>query len=92
MRTVTMSQFGRSFATRGRGEELRDEVVHSLDQGEPILVLDFAGVTNLTYSFADEFVGKFIEAHPEVEVRIENAASSFAGTLERARNARSAIC
>jgi anti-anti-sigma regulatory factor len=53
----SVRDFGTTFATRERGAELREAV---LDQAsaEPAVVIDFATVTHVSYSFADEFVGK----------------------------------
>lgn len=50
-----MSVFGRAFATRERGAEIR-EAFRSHSAGERTTI-DFAGIANVSYSFADEFLG-----------------------------------
>jgi anti-sigma regulatory factor (Ser/Thr protein kinase) len=60
-----LKDFGTSFATRARGRELREDVVANVSVGT--VLLDFADVTNLSYSFADEFVGKLSAEGFELE-------------------------
>jgi hypothetical protein len=81
-----LAEFGHAFATRERGQELREEVLRRLGQ-EDVVTLDFSGVTNVTYSFADELVGKLgAGAHPRVEQ--VNMAPAVARTVERALDRR----
>jgi hypothetical protein len=54
--TFKLNEFGQTFATRGRGKELREELLSRMAAVEMIEV-DFAGVTNVSYSFADELFG-----------------------------------
>ena len=54
--TFKLNEFGQTFATRGRGKELREELL-SRTGGEEAIEVDFAGVTHVSYSFADEFFG-----------------------------------
>lgn len=64
---LLLADHGRTFATRGRAAELREQITAQLAQDRQI-VIDFDGVTNITYSFADELVGKLIaesDAHIE---------------------------
>jgi hypothetical protein len=49
------------FSTRDRGVRLRDEIQKQARDAE-FLVLDFAEVFSVTYSFADEFVGGLARA------------------------------
>ncbi len=80
-------EFGRSFATRGRGEELRKELIARVED-EDVAILDFSGVTNVSYSFADEFVGKLAaERTPRVESA--NMSAEVARSVERAVARRS---
>lgn len=81
-----LKDFGTSFATRDRGRELREELVAR--SGDQPVILDFAGVTNLSYSFADEFVGKLqsdghafecVNAAPAVERSIRRAVARRTG-------------
>jgi STAS-like domain of unknown function (DUF4325) len=77
----SLSEHGRAFATRGRASELRDELLAQA-AGDDV-VLDFAGVTNVTYSFADELLGKLI-AEDAVHVEPVNMVASVALTVRRA--------
>jgi hypothetical protein len=55
----SLREFGRAFATRGRGEELRNVLLARSAAGE-VTTVDFADVTNVSYSFADEFLGVLV--------------------------------
>jgi hypothetical protein len=57
--TFNLREFGHTFATRGRGKEVRDELLTRL-AGESAVRLDFEGVTNVSYSFADELLGALV--------------------------------
>lgn len=82
---LSLHEFGRTFATRERGAELRDTVLtRCID--EPLIV-DFAGVTNVSYSFADEFVGRLSCVRPDIELL--NMASAVEPIVRRARERRS---
>jgi hypothetical protein len=54
--TFRLREFGHAFATRGRGKEVRSELLARL-KDETVVRIDFADVTNVSYSFADEFLG-----------------------------------
>jgi hypothetical protein len=57
-----VGQHGRVFSTRERGTELRRQIEAALEQvglGEP-LILDFSGVELISFSVADEVVGKLL--------------------------------
>ena len=84
----TLSEFGRSFATRGRGAELRAEVLDRAALREDI-VLDFRDVSKVTYSFADELVGKLV-TEELIAVELANMAPSVARSVERAVSRRRA--
>lgn len=80
-----MSVFGRAFATRERGAEIR-EAFRSHSAGECTAV-DFAGVANVSYSFADEFLGVLVsEPLPDGGRRFDivNAAPSIERIAGRA--------
>jgi anti-anti-sigma regulatory factor len=70
-----LKNFGTSFATRERGRELRESLYERADGG--LVVLDFSGVTNVSYSFADELVGKLRADGIDVEL------VSMSGPVER---------
>jgi uncharacterized protein DUF4325 len=81
-----LKDFGTSFATRSRGRELRDDLVARADG--TAAVVDFADVTNVSYSFADEFVGKLtadgmvvecINMVPAVQRSVTRAADRRSG-------------
>lgn len=58
-----VSQFGRFPCTREQGSEARVRLDQLIGIRNNIdLTIDFAGVNAMTFSFADEFVGKFIAA------------------------------
>lgn len=87
MLVFSLREYGHSFATRGRGDELRRSLVASIgDESE--VALDFADVAFVTYSFADEFAGRLPDDLPAVTVEVRNASPTIANTLERAQRAR----
>jgi hypothetical protein len=65
-----LSDFGQMFATRDRAIEIREELLkRAAAEDTSEVTIDFAGVTNVSYSFADEFLGKLcaeaaIRVHP----------------------------
>lgn len=78
----TLSDFGQTFATRERAAELREDLVRRAAEHDEVIV-DFAGVTNVSYSFADEFLGKLC-ADATVRVHAENLAPRVARIADRA--------
>lgn len=83
-----LSEFGASFATRGRGEELRK---HALERAgvSSTLILDFAGVQRVSYALADEFVGKLV-AGGDLAVEVTHASGAVGRTVEGAVRRRTA--
>lgn len=79
-----LREFGRTFATRERGAELRTAVLTRCNDEQ--LIVDFAGVTNVSYSFADEFVGKLSCERPDIELL--NMATAVDPIVRRARERR----
>jgi anti-anti-sigma regulatory factor len=78
----TLSDFGQTFATRERGAELREQLLGQVADHDEIVV-DFAGVTNVSYSFADEFLAKLcVEAG--VPVRRTSVTPQIARIADRA--------
>jgi hypothetical protein len=82
-----LKDFGTSFATRSRGREMREDLAERAPDHEA--VLDFSGVTNLSYSFADEFVGKLsaegfvlelVNMAPAVKRSVDRAVGRRTGT------------
>jgi hypothetical protein len=84
-----LSEFGTSFATRGRGEELREQALERAD-GSATLIVDFAGVRHVSYSFADEFAGKLVVEADDLAVEVVNASESVGRTVEDAVQRRTA--
>jgi len=78
----TLSDFGRAFATRERAAELRNELLSRVDGSREVIV-DFSGVVNVSYSFADEFLAK-LHADQTVRVHARNLAPRVAEIAERA--------
>jgi hypothetical protein len=79
-----LSEFGTSFATRGRGRELREDLEAKVSADA--VVIDFAGVTNVSYSFADEFVGKL--AADGVDLTVDNMSAPVERSVRRAMTRR----
>jgi hypothetical protein len=77
-----VNEFGRTFATRERGAELREQLTQRLGSASAVVV-DFEGVTNISYSFADEFLGKLC-ADGGVRVETANARSGIERIVGRA--------
>jgi hypothetical protein len=77
-----LNEFSQTFATRERGSELREELAQRMGSDKDVVV-DFDGVTNISYSFADEFLGKLC-AEDDVRVTVENARSGVARIAGRA--------
>ena len=78
----TLSDFGHAFATRERGAELREELMGRVTEHDAVLV-DFAGVTNVSYSFADEFLAK-LRADAGIAVEVRNASPRVSRIADRA--------
>lgn len=55
-----MNQWGDFLGTRFLGEEARRQINIALS-GEPPVLLDFAGVSGVSHSFADEAIGVLAE-------------------------------
>jgi hypothetical protein len=53
---------GQAFSTRARGEEIRVEI-EGLAASSGEVLIDFAGVRSVSYSFADELIGTFASAY-----------------------------
>jgi anti-anti-sigma regulatory factor len=79
-----LMEFGTSFATRGRGRDLREDLEAKASPGG--VVIDFAGVTNVSYSFADEFVGKL--GAGGVDLTVENMSPPVERSVLRAMTRR----
>lgn len=80
-----MSAFGRAFATRERGAEVREAFL-SHSAGEHATI-DFADIANISYSFADEFLGVLVaDPLPDGGRRFDlvNASPSIERVSERA--------
>jgi STAS-like domain of unknown function (DUF4325) len=52
----SLSSYGRAFSTRPRGVALLSELEGKASDARNVEI-DFSGVTSISYSFADEFVG-----------------------------------
>jgi len=82
---MQLSEYGRTFSTRPRGRELRARALSRQENED--LELDFAGVSSVSYSFADEFVAVLVQDAGQsdgFEVRILDAAPAVARVLARA--------
>lgn len=84
-----VSDFGQTFATRERGDELRRLLLEQA-KGHDEVIVDFDGVTSVSYSFADEFLGKLVaeasllltqrNLSPRVEAIAERAVARRTGS------------
>lgn len=86
----SLREYGTTFATRGRGAEVRTALLEDAGE-EKAVVIDFADVTHISYSFADEFVGKLSarDAHgPRID--LINMSEPIDRTVSAARDRRSA--
>jgi len=77
-----LSEFGQTFATRDRGDELRRTLLERA-HGQDAVVVDFAGVTSVSYSFADEFLGKLC-ADAGLRLERRNLTPRIAAIADRA--------
>lgn len=77
-----LSEFGQTFATRERGTDVREEFLRRFADDAHVVV-DLAGVTNLSYSFADEFFGK-LAAGASVRVSRTNGVPRLEKIVSRA--------
>lgn len=78
----SLADHGSTFATRSRGQELRDALIESAgDHDEVIVELD--RVLGVSYSFADEFVGRLADAARDGELSFSLRISG--GTPETTR-------
>lgn len=87
--TFTLGAFGGSFATRGRGAELREQLMEARGAATAV-VIDFDRVDKVTYSFADEFLGRLAEAQG-LEVSAVHMPPSVASVVERATGRRGLV-
>lgn len=58
--TIRFNNFGKSLGTREMGNEIRNEIINCINNGENI-VFDFEGVEILSHSYADEVFGKLLK-------------------------------
>jgi hypothetical protein len=81
---VRLAEHGKTLATRPLAAELRER----LDcQKESTIELDFEGVLGVSYSFADEFLGRLGESALDVlgaRIEVFNASDEVRPVLERA--------
>jgi len=80
--TFQVSEFGRTFATRERGDALRRDLL-KLAEGHDLAVVDFDGVMSVSYSFADEFVGKLC-TEESLQVDLQNLSPRVREIVDRA--------
>jgi hypothetical protein len=85
----SLHDFGTTFATRERGAELRDAVL-AKSADDSAVTIDCAQVTNVSYSFADEFVGK-LSAESELDIDLANMAENVGRTVRLAQQRRTGV-
>jgi anti-anti-sigma regulatory factor len=89
MARVSLSEFGTSFATRGRGQELREEILTRAGSGDSV-VIDLHNVKHISHSFADELFAK-LSADTGVAVEILGANPTVKHTVDEAVRRRAAV-
>jgi anti-anti-sigma regulatory factor len=77
-----VKEFGRTFATRERGSEIREELLRRAG-GDGEVIVDFDGVTNISYSFADEFLGR-LSSESDRQIATANTAPRVGDIVKRA--------
>lgn len=95
MRCVyTVVERGRTFSTRPRGAELRESLLQEMKGAEHV-TLDFSGVLSISYSFADEFVGRLEQAADQSQVpfglSVIGASDEVQRVIDRARSNRAEV-
>jgi hypothetical protein len=75
-----LEQHGAVFSTRPKGRELRELALSEHARGED-LVVSFAGIESVSYSFADEFLGPLLQGEDrivleDVEPRVHRIIAS----------------
>jgi hypothetical protein len=82
---LSLADHGKTLATRPLGAKLRGGVTSQVDD---LVVLDFAGVLAVSYSFADEFIGRLAEialrADGGFEIHMLNASDEVLAVIDRA--------
>lgn len=69
--TWGVAQLGNFPAIRERGRDGRDRLDDLLEAGSPShLTIDFSGVEAMSFSFVDEFLGKFLTTHDFAKVNL----------------------
>lgn len=64
-----LARYGSSFATREKATKIGTELFSSLVEDHVAVILDFRGVSVLSYSFADELIKEVAEALQRTEGR-----------------------
>jgi hypothetical protein len=91
MLVFLLRDFGTTFGTRERGAELREAVL-ARAPGRAGVRIDFNEVTNVSYSFADEFVGRLVtELDSNTDIELVNMRESVSRTVLSARDRRTHV-
>ena len=89
--TFRLAEHGRAFATRPRGVELLGALESQARPGD-LAIIDFTGVLSVSYSFADEFVGRLLERQAQGElpfaVRLTNISPGLQRVIARCLDSR----
>jgi len=81
-----LREFGTSFATRERGAEVREELLRRAGDADRVVV-DLAEVQHVSYSFADELLGK-LSAADNFSLDLEGASPNLDRTIQTAISRR----
>jgi hypothetical protein len=78
--------------SRKAATELRTWLINILNEGTPVLYLDFDGVNVVSSSFADETIGKLVETFGPIEfarrIRLVHMTETIERLLDRAISIR----
>ncbi len=88
---IELRQFGDFLGTRLLGKDARELVLNALAQDADVVV-DFAGISGVSVSFADEFAGKLVDQVGldkfRSRIKFRNADDGIASIVRFALNGR----
>ncbi len=89
---IKLAEHAHGTGSRKAATELRNWLVNVLNEGAPVLYLDFEGVNVVSSSFADETIGKLAETFGPIEfarrIRLVHMSETIERLLDRAISIR----
>lgn len=83
---VRLADHGVTLATRPLGAQIREATLERISDDD-LVELDFDGVLSVSYSFADELVGRLVTENPD-RVKVLNASQDVEHVVARVINRR----